>query len=271
MVYANGRVPAKKLVKDGEHYFFPGTYRRWCGFRQDVFDETGVWLVITPGPNAYRSLTDQQRMRRELGTQAAVPGTSSHGGRWTGTTKGHSGVPTWVQDVESGALDVYNWAAIPWEIFTRLARKWGLIPDIVVPTEKWHLVDLDPWGHNLEEDDMPLNDDDKKWLKKEIAKSVWTYKSAVNGVLFGDMLRVTFNAIRYGVKGRWHHGTVTAAIMSEIGAQQSFRRKQGGKAEFDVEELASELAPLLTTADADRLAAAILRKQGEALTNAAEG
>lgn len=167
--YANGEVPEHLLVKDGEHLFFPGTHSRWVGFRQDVFDETGVWLYITPGPNAYRKMANQKRMRQELGTQAAVPGTSSHGGRWTGQTKGHSGLPTWVSGVVSGAIDVGNWASVPWEVFTRLARKWGFIPDIVVPTEKWHLVDLNPWHYEREGFLMALSDKEQRAIYENIA------------------------------------------------------------------------------------------------------
>lgn len=102
-----------------------------------------------------------------------------------------------------------------------------------------------------------------------IAASVWGYKSTVNGIRFGDMLRVLFNALRYGVAGKWHHGTLTAAILSEIGAQKIYRAENGGKSDLDVAALAEELAPLLNEQEADALVTALLKAQGKAYTEAA--
>lgn len=172
MTYPNGEVPLNKLVREGEHYFFPGTHARWKELQRRVHADTGVWLYITPGPNAYRGLAEQKRMRQELGVNAAVPGRSSHGGLWTGQTKGHSGLPTWVTNRESGAIDIGNWFEVPWDVLTKHARAVGFIPDIVVPTEKWHFVDLNPWqvptfgaAADVQEDDM-FEDKDRALLEQ---------------------------------------------------------------------------------------------------------
>lgn len=65
--------------------------------------------------------------------------------------------------------------------------------------------------------DMPLNDADKKWLRETIG---WERKSAVNGLGFGDMLRVTFDSIRYGKKGVRTHGEGMNDLLTRLGAMQ---------------------------------------------------
>ena len=166
------------------------------------------------------------------------------------------------------ALDSDDWTDA--RIVQILAENGFIRNRLYVPNEKHHFEYIRSEDKNYgKEIDMPLNDADKKWLKTEIAKSVWTYKSAVNGVKFGDMLRVVFNAIRYGSKGHWHHGTVTAAIMSEIGAQKAFRKNQGSREEIDLDAFGEQLAASLNRVDAEKLAAAILKAQGKALTDAA--
>lgn len=135
--YTNGRVPLSLLVHlGGQHYLMPGTYQRWIGFVRDVFAERGVYMQITPGPNGYRWYEAQQEERRKACARgrcndAAEPGDSSHGGPWRGT--------------ETCAIDVNNWASIPWATYKRLAEKWGFIV-LYFSWEKWHLVDPNPWA-----------------------------------------------------------------------------------------------------------------------------
>lgn len=115
------------------------------------------------------------------------------------------------------------------------------------------------------EDDMPLNDDDKKWLQTEIAKAVWNYRSAANKLKFGDMLRQVYDSVRFGEKGVRTHGSLTGAIMSEIGAQKIFRATHGQSQKIDVSALADAIAEQLDPIDAEDLARTILRAQGKAL------
>lgn len=171
MAYANGRVPENLLVKEGEHLFFPGTYRRWCALRERVKRERGVTLYISPGDNAYRDYQAQVDLRQyytNLGmpTRASKAGYSSHGGLWSGYTTQRHGLPYYIVERESGAIDVYNYDAVPWSYFVQVAESVGFIADAVIPHEGWHLVDLDPWGHNLPaqsgendtEDDVKITD-----------------------------------------------------------------------------------------------------------------
>lgn len=151
--YPNGQVPRSELVEFEGDLWFPGTLARWKTARQRIQDRTGVRLTISPpaygASNVYRDLAGQQSARTALGIQASIPGRSSHGGVWSGQTRGHSGLSTWVEGVESGAFDVWNWAAVPWDIFREEMERVGLIVDITVPREQWHVVDLDPWGTRL--------------------------------------------------------------------------------------------------------------------------
>lgn len=65
-----------------------------------------------------------------------------------------------------------------------------------------------------DEEDMPLSDSDIE----KIARSVWNYQSAHNNLKFGDMSRVTYNAVRYGESGVRTHGDLTADLLSRLGA-----------------------------------------------------
>lgn len=150
MAFPNGQVPEHLLVREGDNWFFPGTYAKFKALRADVQQRHGVTLYVTPpaygAGNAYRSLGGQQSIRAALGIQASIPGRSSHGGLWTGQTTGAGGLPTWVTDLEAGALDIANWAAIGWDAFKAAAERAGFITNVVVPQELWHIVDLDPWA-----------------------------------------------------------------------------------------------------------------------------
>ena len=150
MAFPNGQVPEHLLVHENGSWFFPGTYAKFKTLRADVQHRHGVTLYVTPpaygAGNAYRSLGGQQSIRAALGIQASIPGRSSHGGLWTGQTTGAGGLPTWVSDLEAGALDIANWAVIGWDAFKAAAERAGFITNVVVPQELWHIVDLDPWA-----------------------------------------------------------------------------------------------------------------------------
>ena len=143
--FANGRIPASQLVwfkalnQFGNWESFratPATAARLKAFFADVKANTGVQLYITSGPNVYRDYAQQVAMRQKyanLGkpTQAALPGTSSHGGEYRGA--------------DSLAADISNYRALPWSTFTYYAHKHGFITNFVTPTEYWHIGDPNPW------------------------------------------------------------------------------------------------------------------------------
>lgn len=174
--------------------------------------------------------------------------------------------------VTGEALDSDDWRDA-W-IVQVLAENGFIRNRLYVPNEEHHFEYIRSKDRNYgKEIDMPLNAADKKWIKKEIARGsrlVWTGKSTTNGNRWGDMLRVVYNSVRVGKRGVRHHGDLTGAIMSEIGAQKNFRARHGGDATVDVKALAKELAPLLNEQEADELVQSLIAAQGKALTDAAD-
>lgn len=130
--YPNGKVPDSVLIHiGGDHYVTAGTNAKWEAMRADVYANEGVWLYITPGPNAYRNLGWQQHYWDTLPyPQAAYPSTSSHGGEHDGD--------------DAMALDIGNWAAIGREKFTHYCNKHGFEPNYF-SWEPWHIIDWEPW------------------------------------------------------------------------------------------------------------------------------
>ncbi|KSU52903.1 hypothetical protein [Microbacterium enclense] len=159
--YANGQAPLSALVKlSDQHYLPEGTAARWRELQRLAWEKYGVWLIISPGWNAYRPLSIQYEYRAELGIWAAVPGYSSHGLNFNGR--------------DCAAIDVYNWASLGWGRFVALCRLVGFTVDFVSPQELWHIGDFDPWSvptfaaitinpettklpEPEEADDMPIN------------------------------------------------------------------------------------------------------------------
>lgn len=150
--HANGRFPERLFIEAGsgrdmhgvwKHLFPAGTYARWTGLVADAKKQYGVTLRVTPGWNVYRPLAIQQSYRdyfASIGrpTQAAWPGTSSHGGVYNGR--------------DSMAIDVQNWKdlapgneRLAWQRFAALCKKWGFTVDFVSPQELWHIGDFNPW------------------------------------------------------------------------------------------------------------------------------
>lgn len=143
-----------------------------------------------------------------------------------------------------------------------------------VPNEQHHFEYIRARdNHYGEEIDMPLNDADiskiRDLIRAEVGRAVWERKSAVNGLRFGDMARVVFDAVRFGKKGVRSHGELTGALMAEIGAQKIFRAAHGQGEKIDVAALADAIADQLDPIDAEKLAKAILRTAGEAFTEVA--
>lgn len=127
--HANGRIPLDQLVHlGGEHYLPPGTAARWKWLQQAAWEKYGIWLVITPGWNAYRPLNIQIVYKAKYGVMAAEAGKSSHGGTYGGQIV--------------FAIDVQNWGALSWARFAALCRLAGFTVDFVKPKELWHIGDF---------------------------------------------------------------------------------------------------------------------------------
>lgn len=129
--YPNGRIPKSALVHlGGKHWLTPGTKARWDALVADVLKNEGVRLRITSGPNAYRDYAAQVEAKKKHGSNAAWPGTSSHGGVFKGR--------------DSMAIDVGNWGVIGKTKFYAYARKHGFEPNYF-DWEPWHIIDWSPW------------------------------------------------------------------------------------------------------------------------------
>ena len=135
MAYANGRIPLNLLFHLGANFYLPiGTAARWLWFVAEGKRRFGVVFRITGdgdglgGWNAYRPYDAQVAYKRKYGQWAASAGTSSHGGTWGGR--------------EVFAIDVDNWAAVPWAQFVALASEAGFRTNFVTPTERWHIGDF---------------------------------------------------------------------------------------------------------------------------------
>lgn len=134
--YPNGCIPTSELVLiERNHPATRGTAARWEALKADVLKNEGVTLRITGGENAYRSYAGQVFARKAACARgrcndAAVPGTSSHGGSLNGR--------------DSGAIDVDNWAVLGKEKFYAYARRNGFEPGYF-SWEPWHIIDWAPY------------------------------------------------------------------------------------------------------------------------------
>lgn len=148
------------------------------------------------------------------------------------------------------------------------ARKYGFDPAGYRFSQKepWHIEFTDALYSGApasveKEDDMPLSDEDIT----KVARAVHNYRSSVNKLKFGDMLRHVYDSVRFGEANVRTHGSLTGAIMSEIGAQKIYRATHGQSQKIDVSALADAIAEQLDPIDAEDLARTILRAQGKAL------
>ncbi|QNA93270.1 MULTISPECIES: hypothetical protein [unclassified Microbacterium] len=132
--YTNGRFPLTMMVKLGDKHYLPaGTAARWRWLQRQAWEKYRVWLIITPGWNAYRPYNIQVEYREDLGIWAAVPGWSSHGLIYQGRS--------------CAAIDVANWGDLGWARFKALCRLAGFTVDFVSPQELWHIGDFnDIWA-----------------------------------------------------------------------------------------------------------------------------
>lgn len=135
--FANGQIPSNLLVTVGPYHWMPAaTAHRWAGLVADIQAHEGVTMRITPGKNAYRDYTGQVFARNNACAagrcnDAAVPGTSSHGGEYRGR--------------DSLAIDVTNWAVLGKDKWYAYCRKHGFEPGFF-DWEPWHIIDWSPWA-----------------------------------------------------------------------------------------------------------------------------
>lgn len=134
--FRNGQVPRNLLVEVGPYHWMPAaTAARWKALVADIQKNEGVTMRITPGKNAYRDYEGQVFARnaacaRGRCNDAAVPGTSSHGGEYQGR--------------DSLAIDVDNWAVLGQSKWYAYCRKHGFEPGFF-DWEPWHIIDWNPW------------------------------------------------------------------------------------------------------------------------------
>lgn len=134
--YPNGKIPRDTLIKRGNyHYATAGTWAKWDALVADVERNEGFTLRITEGLNVYRDLEGQEFARKNACAagrcnDAAVPGTSSHGGVYNGR--------------DSLAIDVANWANLSRDKWYDYCRKHGFEPGFF-DWEPWHIIDWEPY------------------------------------------------------------------------------------------------------------------------------
>jgi hypothetical protein len=181
MGYANGMIPLNLLVHLGaDHYLPPGTAARWKWLQRLAFEKYGVWLVITPGFNAYRPLSVQVKLKKELGKWAAAPGFSTHGGVVNGRTV--------------FAIDVNNWAALGWARFSALCRLAGFTVNFVTPEELWHIGDYnDGWTVPAGADSTPTinHETTRKRKKDSMVNAAWRDENGTIAVQYRPNGKIT--------------------------------------------------------------------------------
>lgn len=162
--YRNGEVPDGVLIEIGagrdengewRHLLPRSTARKVARLIKLGEERRKRTLTITPGYNCYRPrpwqvLARSQACDRGRCNDAAVPGSSSHGGEYQGR--------------DSIAIDFANWLWV-WgsrEAFYAACREVGLTPG-VFDWEPWHVCDFDDPFREIpdekEEDDMPSMDE----------------------------------------------------------------------------------------------------------------
>ena len=134
--FANGQIPRNLLVELAPYHWMPAaTAVRWKSLVEDIRRNEGVTMYTTPGKNAYRDYEGQVFARNNACAEgrcndAAVSGTSSHGGEYQGR--------------DSLAIDVANWAEIGQRKWYDYCRKHGFEPGFF-DWEPWHIIDWSPW------------------------------------------------------------------------------------------------------------------------------
>lgn len=146
MTYANGEIPLDVLIRvpgqeDDDAWLSATTCARWLALKQDVYDTYGVTIWIVPGWNAYRPVENQIYARNQACAEgrcgdAAVPRTSSHGGRYVQAGSDRNGAA-------SLAIDVGGYEALDRDDWYAMCRKHGFEPGFF-DWEPWHIIDWDP-------------------------------------------------------------------------------------------------------------------------------
>lgn len=112
---------------------------------------------------------------------------------------------------------------------------------------------------STEEEDMPLNSEDKKWIRDEIERGsrlTWTGKSSVNGSKWGDMLRVTYDSVKVGADGVRQDGSLMRylrAVYDSVRYGKAGVRTHGDLTMRLFTELRAQSAALETLANAQGL------------------
>lgn len=240
----------------------------------------GLGLIVASGT---RTRAEQAalyaRYKAGTGNLAAYPGTSNHEEYGP---RGPRALDIWDTGRDAG-VTVAGTTRAKW--LRKNGPKYGFNP------AGYGFSRVEPWHYEFtgsltgavastpsEEDE--LNAEEKKQFDemaktiKEINRRVHVMTGKALGHGFwkignrGKKLDVLFNDWKWGEKGVRNHGTGSAFLVSELGAQKIFRAEQRGKGDpIDVEELAETLAPLLSQAEAGELAEAVVRKVGAALSD----
>lgn len=206
--YPNGSIPFSSLVEldsgGGKHWTAPTSAAKWYALRAKVKREKGVTLEITPGWNAFRPLVEQYAARAWACNNgnclaAAQPGSSSHGGTWSGPATG------W-QWADAMAFDVHNYWRVPWDYFKAACKAVGLLADGIPlsmsggASERHHIIDLNPWGA------IPAGLDAEEFTSEEDIKEK---------IMTGKLFRISYkgddgdtsNGITLAGAGFWHKFT----------------------------------------------------------------
>lgn len=208
----------------GSNLLMPPTAARFGNLQaayQDAFHKP------LPAVECYRPMVRQNatwQLSLSGGPLAAVPGDSPHGDGIAVDVGGPAGV---------FGTPEHAWLAANCERF-------GL--RLAVKSEAWHLQDLDPGTMpatvdtptEIEDEDMPLNADDKKWIADTIAATV---NAEVVKVVKGSV----FDGVRLGTAARdailaapitvddGKGGTVTGTVAQAIRDTRNLAARAAGK------------------------------------------
>lgn len=221
--YANGQIPANLLIEIGPyHYLTAGTKAKWEKLVA-LGKKHGVTLTISPGKNAYRDYEGQVHARKLAEAEgrpndAAIPGTSSHGGELNGR--------------DSLAIDVWNWAQLGQERFYAIVREAGFEPGYF-DWEPWHIIDWEPYRSitppPAPKPTIPKAEEDEML---QLILDGRHYIAVGPGILHHYVGGDPFEAVKNIERSAddWQHvsWTVFAAILKENGCDKNIRDNPKG-------------------------------------------
>lgn len=234
--FPNGFIPENVLVTFGsgyradygnwKHQLSVSSYLKHKRLQELSLRNRGKKLQISEGNNAYRDYAGQVFARQHHGNNAAVPGTSSHGGYWEGKN--------------TLAMDYGNWSYVyggDRAAFYRDVRSAGLSPGLIspergYPDEPWHVVDLEPWivpsgggsyptpekpEEEEEEDEMSLN------VLWQTTDPTFAIRAAVGNDVSGLWIEVTSNdaGITNTLANRYKTGDAVVTTTSAFGVARN--------------------------------------------------